>query len=208
MDIWQFAVEIASLERMGLALNEFRWLLAGGYVQHAEEVTEPKGRQRQFRKLGPNQFPPRTCFVLTESGVNLMEGDDDLHGCRILPFTLDVASNGNGHGNGNGHVVLPEITTDRPCWDPHRRELRVGQLLVKRFRQLARNQELILSVFEEEGWPRRIDDPLPPARGLDRHQRLYDTLRRLNRNQVHPLLHFRGDGTGDGIAWEFISNLP
>ena len=47
-------------------------------------------------------------------------------------------------------------------WDPERRELHVAGLIVKRFKWPAVNQEAILTAFAEEGWPPRIDDPLPP----------------------------------------------
>ena len=91
----------------------------------------------------------------------------------------------------------------RPCWDAERRELRVGDVVVKRFRQPAVNQILILTVFEEDGWPARIDDPLPPDLQLEAKDRLHDAIKRLNRGQLVPLIRFRGDGTGTGLQWEF-----
>jgi hypothetical protein len=88
-----------------------------------------------------------------------------------------------------------------PRWDGQRRELRVGEVLVKCFRVPAENQVLILEVFEEEGWPDRIDDPLPPQPEMDPQRRLSEAIRRLNRNQHERLLHFYGDGTGKGVCW-------
>jgi hypothetical protein len=35
--------------------------------------------------------------------------------------------------------------------------------VVKEFKLPAPNQETILTAFQEEGWPPRIDDPLPPV---------------------------------------------
>jgi hypothetical protein len=91
-----------------------------------------------------------------------------------------------------------------PRWDAECRELRWGAALVKRFREPALNQELILAVFEEEGWPARIDDPLPNDPGCDPKQRLHDTIKRLNRHQANRLLRFRGDGSGSGVLWEAL----
>ena len=52
----------------------------------------------------------------------------------------------------------------RPKWNSNVGVLSFGVRIVKRFPRAARNQEIILSAFEEEGWPPRIDDPLPPSR--------------------------------------------
>lgn len=92
----------------------------------------------------------------------------------------------------------------RPNWDAKRRELRVNETVVKRFRQPAQNQELILAVFEEDGWPERIDDPLPPDPVRDAKERLHDVIKKLNRAQDVPLIRFRGDGTGTGVLWELL----
>jgi hypothetical protein len=60
--------------------------------------------------------------------------------------------------------------------------------VVKEYRQPAGNQEVILAALEEKGWPARIDDPLPPARGQDPKVRLRATVKALNGNQLHSLL--------------------
>jgi hypothetical protein len=88
-----------------------------------------------------------------------------------------------------------------PKWDRDRQELRLGDVVVKQFKVPAVNQERILAAFEEEGWPVRIDDPLPPATDQDPKARLHDTIVSLNRNQKHPLIRFYGDGTGQGVRW-------
>jgi hypothetical protein len=59
--------------------------------------------------------------------------------------------------------------------------------------------------FEEEGWPYRIDDPLPPKGETHPTTRLHDTIKWLNRNREHPLLRFLGDGTGEGLCWEPVA---
>jgi hypothetical protein len=109
----------------------------------------------------------------------------------------DTAPENNGisrDGNGAAHLA-------RPRWDPECRVLLVGGRVVKQFRVPAGNQELILAAFEEMGWPRHIDDPLPPVHDLDPKQRLRDTISRLNRNQKQRLIRFHGDGNGRGLRW-------
>lgn len=97
------------------------------------------------------------------------------------------------------------VNTELPSWDAVRRELRWRGMIVKKLKQPSYNQEIILSAFQETGWPERVDDPLPPRLGLNPKQRLHDTIKRLNRNQITQLIHFRGDGTGRGILWEQIT---
>ena len=88
-----------------------------------------------------------------------------------------------------------------PSWDRDRPELRWGNTVVKRFKVPAPNQELILAAFQEDGWPVRIDDPLPPHPELDPKRRLHDTINSLNRSQKLPLIRFLGDGSGQGVRW-------
>jgi hypothetical protein len=59
----------------------------------------------------------------------------------------------------------------------------------------------VLSAFEEEGWPPRLDDPLPPHSEQDRKRRLHTTISNLNRSQDHRLIHFEGAGDGQSISW-------
>jgi hypothetical protein len=46
----------------------------------------------------------------------------------------------------------------------------------------------------EEGWPPRLDDPLPPGK-------LKDTLDYLNRRLSGRPLSFGRDGAGEGVVW-------
>lgn len=88
-----------------------------------------------------------------------------------------------------------------PTWDIQLRELRYEGKIVKRFRVAAQNQEMVLSAFEEDGWPAYIDDPLPPTGDRLPQVRLQQTIQQLNRHQITPIIHFRGNGRGDGIMW-------
>jgi hypothetical protein len=105
----------------------------------------------------------------------------------------------DAHANA-GHGA--ERAQPAPRWDAERRELWFNRQLVKRFKWPADNQEKVLAAFEEEGWPGRIDDPLSPQPEQDPKRRLHDTIKRLNRDQTNALMHFRGDGTGEGVIWE------
>lgn len=90
-----------------------------------------------------------------------------------------------------------------PQFNPDLRTLFFGGHIIKQFKQAASNQLQILTAFEEERWPLRIDDPLTGAG--EQRERLNDTLRDLNRNhQTAGLLRFVGDGTGEGIIWTAI----
>lgn len=90
-------------------------------------------------------------------------------------------------------------------YDRELRELWARGELVKRFTQPAPDQDTVLSTFEELGWPRRIDDPLHFKRCRQGAKlRLRDTIKRLNKHQQRPSLHFRGNGNGEGILWEFV----
>jgi hypothetical protein len=91
-----------------------------------------------------------------------------------------------------------------PTWDADLRELRVGKLVIKRFRQPAENQVTVLASFQELLWSRRIDDPLTGNSDCERKRRLRDTVFGLNRNHLTPnVLVFEADGTGTGIIWKW-----
>ncbi len=97
--------------------------------------------------------------------------------------------------------LLAEIAAV-PRWDRESRVLSVGGWIVKRYRLPSPNQEAVLSAFQQEGWPHRINDPLGFLADLDPKYRLYHTIGRLNQHQRQPLLRFYGDGTGEGVCWE------
>jgi hypothetical protein len=92
----------------------------------------------------------------------------------------------------------------KPTWDFNLRELRVGQLVIKRFRQPAANQVAVLACFEKLRWPRRINDPLTDNSDIEPKRRLRDTVFTLNRRHLAPdVLAFEADGTGTGIIWRW-----
>jgi hypothetical protein len=192
---WDFAVEMRSLHEHGLDVNDLRWLVCRGFVDHARDVTRIDDAHRKFRPQAKLLFGRRSCFVLTDRGVSCAECL--LNGTAQSDPRLTVESTEVKQMDGAARV---------PAWDAERHELRVGEKLVKRFKWPALNQEKILAVFQEEGWPPRIDDPLAPQPDQDPKRRLHDTIKCLNRNQKSPLLRFHGDGTGEGIIWELVQD--
>lgn len=201
-DIWDFAVDIAELEQAGLSKSEFRWLLAHDYAEHAEDVTLPTSSVRQFKPLGKHQFTDATCFVLREKGVEFVEG----HGDQSMSTSCEVDAKTAGVERSKEVNNSKLLQNCKPVWDTKEKELGVGELIVKRFRWPAPNQELLLDVFQEEGWPHRIDDPLPNVPEQEARRKLHDTIKCLNRNQENRLIRFRGDGSGEGVVWELVEN--
>jgi hypothetical protein len=186
-DIWDFAVEFDQLQRRGVHANDLRWLVFKGWICHGHETTTRSSSGRCFRLGGPHRFDQASCFVLSHIGANLL-ADQPATTADLYPQTSAAA-------------LDPLV----PRWDRQRQELRLAQYLIKRFKVPAQTQCAILSAFEEEDWPVRIDDPLPGHPELDPKRRLHNAINALNRNQVHRLIRFLGDGRGLGVRWEFKS---
>jgi hypothetical protein len=193
-DPWQFAVEYRCLREVGFSVSDLRWLQARGWLQHAIETTAPAGSgERMFEEPTPFMvLSRRSCFLLSDSG--------------IAAATFQHA-HGSGRSRSPQRVPAPSGMQDtgrRPQWDRESMELRFADVLVKRFRLPSPNQVAILDAFEEEGWPARIDDPLPPQPGIEPKRRLHDAVKNLNRNQQVACLRFHGDGTGQRVRWAVI----
>lgn len=204
---WEFAVELAALREAGFSTSDLRFLISKRLIDHGLETTMPGDKRRHFRKGQRSRLCERSCFVLSDEGVRLLAGRTGPSG--------DTAP-GNGFPGGcaadrasNGSSQL-ENGKPLPHWDSSRHELRVGGRLVKQFKQPSPNQETILMAFEEEQWLARIDDPLPPVAEQCPKRRLHDAIKCLNRNHKSRLVRFRGDGTGEGVVWEYAlrADLP
>ncbi len=205
-DVWDFAVTIHELRSLGLTESDLRWLVCAELVQHACEVTRVGDHNRQFQATHPLVFTAQNCFVLTERGCDFARSLLDHEpaprcaaGAAATLTELDdkqPAAEASHNGSYDPRV--------RPHWESDRHELRLGSVLIKQFKWPAMNQELVLAAFQEELWAFRIDDPLPPQPAQDSKRRLSDTIKCLNRKQKAPLLHFRSDGTGEGIIWEVV----
>jgi hypothetical protein len=94
----------------------------------------------------------------------------------------------------------------KPLYDADLGRLWFGDVLIKQFEKAAGNQRLYCKAWQEQDWRHRIDDPLcrqPGERVWKRQRRRRDTIAGLNARHKSPgIMHFRADGTGDGIIWE------
>jgi hypothetical protein len=202
-DLWEFAVEKEILYSAGTNYSDLRWMICHGIIQHAYEVKEHGGSTRQFSKNAELAFDSRSCFVLTAEGERFAQRS-----------VRQVTGNGEATMARNGRVRAAPVNGSRtfssqprvstPTWDGPRHQLRVESTIVKEYKLPSPNQETILAAFEEEGWPPCIDDPLPVHPDLDPKRRLHDTIKSLNRNQRTRRIRFMGDGTGEGVRWEWI----
>jgi hypothetical protein len=97
-------------------------------------------------------------------------------------------------------------TEDRPlpAWDDRARVLTWRGKVVKRLLRPAPAQSTVLAVFQEQGWPEVIDDPLPGLPGTDGAARLRDTVRNLNHGLRRRTIRFSTDGTGEGVRWVIV----
>ncbi len=201
VDVWNFAMPIEELVRSNVTHSDLRWLLAKEFVLHGTEISAAGDKERRFQKGEVFNFASNSCIVLTGDGARFAENFLNTRGRDKKP---DAPAE-EGNFGGSGFIWNRDDSTSsegRPKWDPGRRELWFVDKLVKRFRVPARNQQWILEVFEEDGWPKHIDDPLPPSPDIDSKTRLQDAIHRLNGKQINSLVRFRGNGSGTGIYWE------
>jgi len=185
------AVCLSVLRQAGLSYLDLQWLVRHGYVTHSTARQPLQEDSPSPGRVVPCSAPVGVTITLTDLGALF---------ARWVLLSTDGPFMPDSQGacatvNDTGYILLPH-------WDRQRKELRLGTVLVKRFTRPAPNQELILDSFEEEGWPDRIDDPLPLRINQDPKERLHDAIKCLNRHCSLPLVHFQGDGTGRGVRWE------
>ena len=206
IDVWEFALRTARLYDAGMTDDDLQWMIAKGFAEHGEELFG-NDSNRTFRSKDDYVFDHRSRLILTAGGAALAEHvfsheapapQTTLAALAVVKETAALT----GSRQSNYKRVAAASGALKPYWDTTRRELSLGGFIVKRYRVPARNQETILSVFEEEGWAEHIHDPLPVTHEIDAPTRLHDAINRLNRCQIHPLLRFHGDGKGTGVFWE------
>jgi hypothetical protein len=183
----EFSVELGDFFLLAITRSDLRRLVSQGHAEHLVDMTPKHARERRLVSVDTLHFTEVSCFMLTESGAALVRKlRSDRRSSPVISSTARIRS-----------------ARHQPHWDAGARELWLGRTLVKRFRHAAPNQERILTVFQEENWPRHIDDPLPPREGLDSKRRLHDTVNKLNQHQLSSLIHFHGNGTGTGVCWAY-----
>lgn len=183
-------------------------MVAKGFAEHLQETPGHDGFHRSFNGIEGYFFNEQTCLLLTPKGAALAEhvfADmarwPPIPLSALAPITVETPVLAAACV---GACEPDELTAPvpKPHWNTARRELTWSGMLVKRFRVPAKNQERILSVFEEDGWVEYIPDPLTATYDIDAPTRLHDAINRLNRCQVNPLIRFHGDGRGTGVLWE------
>lgn len=141
--------------------------------------------------------------------VFLGEGQVDWDGTltRVIPDSELIQIDWKSSIKPGDRIVFRKPQQLLPNWDEDRRELRFGDIVIKKFRKnSARNQVAVLRTFQEDGWPEKIDDPLHGPT-FDSRKRLADTIDGLKENHLTPnVLTFRGDGTGEGVLWEQVGD--
>ena len=195
-DDWQFAVEVSTLHRLGITSNDLRWLVCQHYVLHGLESEKQVVGERRMSPCETFVFSDASCFVLTDTGVDLAKklwrGQCDV--CGNVETTQELDR-------------LPSTTAvkESPEWISSQGVLRYGGVLVKQFKIPSPGQETILTAFEDQGWCRRIDNPLPYRYASPRKRRLEEAVRALNLNQRVHLVAFYLEATGKGILWEPVA---
>jgi hypothetical protein len=191
---WDFAVELEVLRNAGLSTCDLRFVERLGLVEVGERDLP----------IGSCTLGKHMCFILTQAGIEAAQHLD------LAAAGAEAGSSSNFNANGTVQSLrlserdggADEGGSAVPVWDHARKELRIGEKMVKRYKGRAENQEIVLSAFQEEGWPPRIFDPLPTAGSTNPKSRLQDTIKALNDNQIWGAIRFRGDGTGEGVLWE------
>ena len=141
-DLWDFAVEIDTLYAAGLTISTLRWLVAKRFARHGQESSVYGGPHRSFRPGAGYFFEPATCVVLTPVGAAF--ADHLLKTMAASPqptLPFETASLAGGHtpelenqSPPPHHLNGPTTATCKPCWNSMRRELSVGETVIKRFR--------------------------------------------------------------------------
>lgn len=87
----------------------------------------------------------------------------------------------------------------KPSWDRINGVLSFSGAAIKEIRRIgvAKNVVLVLDTFQELGWPKRVDSPLPP--GSQKH---HATINSLNTDLSR--IRFKSDGEGKGFVWECL----
>lgn len=189
--VWDFSVEVNVFTQQGVSRSLLRWLVCNHYIEHRYEAENQEGERRQFSEAPDLAITENSCFAIAESG-------HEAFGLIKQRCKIGQQSTSSQTDPSNESALESAL----PDWCPNNRILKIDGKIVKHFKWPAPNQEKLICAFAEQGWPSHLEDPLPPN-GVCPKQRLHDTIKCLNRNQVNKLIKFRGDGTGQGVRWEY-----
>ncbi len=192
-----FGVDISELQHCGLAGYELKILNDQNLVRkcHVQSINGSNG----VAAVNPGQTL-NWGYVITSFGERvlkyLLTFSQETGAASARPSRPTRLSDHAAHKNSN----------NVPHYNSKTRTLTINGKVARKFRWAASNQEKILMAFQEEGWPTRIDDPLPSDSEICPKRRLHDTIKCLNHGQRCKgtwFVRFRGDGTGQGVLWEF-----
>jgi len=213
-DACEFSVELSQMQKSGVETHVLRMLICKDWIVHLRETTAPNQSKRTFESVNGLALSDQSCFVISKQGYEVakLTKNEAKQPEEIKRTPMSSHHSGPSGPSNENSPLTPEANQlgsssrphlpVKPVWDRERRELRLGDIVVKRFKWPAENQELVLNAFEDLGWPSRIDDPLVAHPTICPKRRLHDTLKCLNRKQVNELVKFRGDGTGLGVLLE------
>ena len=188
-DPWEFAPYFVELRELGITRTDIQWLLHKGILHRRPTVDETNSLLRSATTTLSDLL-----FILSDKG------------CSYVSPISNTAPESDGDAPHvdptDDQATCGSPSELRPSWNRHDRELYFGDQLVKKFSVPAKNQELVLTAFEEEGWPQHIDSPLPPTKsGEVAAVRLRDTIKRLNQGHQAKYVTFHGNGSGSQIVW-------
>lgn len=144
-DVWQTSVSLQALRGVGLD-SDLRCLVCRGYIAHRLQE-----RRKVWRPIPSHEeikFTSGSRFVITPTGEAFARRLDQFicdlgRGAILSPEEKDRATTCPNSPS----TVFPLL---RPTFDASRRELRVGDAVIRRFKRSARNQIVVLETFELE----------------------------------------------------------
>jgi hypothetical protein len=188
-DPWERPVPVGALRQRGIHDGLLLWLRHQDQVVHLDRrLASPQRSPRPATTLLPTEA---SGFALTPQGERF--ADSFLHDVLLAPGLAPFQAAWD-------RLVLAPVL---PQYDVDQRILHWGRHILKQYRQPSLNQEIVLATADELRWPPWFDDPLPRFLGMNPKVRLHNTVKALNRNQQNYFIHFKGDGTGTRIGWEY-----
>ena len=189
-DVRQIPVPLSWLCELETGKDILLWMLFHAHVEHFRVILKADGGT-ELQPANSLYISPNSLFSLTEAGAAFAAGFLGDGPCPNESPALSTAWD---------RFLREDIV---PHYDADGRTFRWGAHTLNHFRQPATNQELILLTAEELNWPAWFDDPLPKRSRKSTKERLHDTIKDLNRRQRPHLIHFKGDGTGTRVGWEY-----
>ncbi len=179
------------LEAWGVPDAILVWMMYQVHVEHLRPVSARSQCSTVWTPADSLVLRPSSGFRLTEPGAAFAE---DWLASMLVPNQLGERR------EALSRFLLGDLL---PSYDRSQRIFKWGRTVLKCFRQPSGNQERLLLAAEEMGWCEWFDDPLPRVPATNPKHRLHDTIKDLNRRQFRNLVHFKGDGTGTRVGWDF-----